>query len=134
MISPIVRGRVESGKFKPNDPKVFSTAFFCHEGHEVEFQPKRFKKVRSLNQNKFYFGVVVPAIGSAMGEDDIEAVHAMLKFELNYYVAVIGKKEVRIPLSTSDLTTDEFEKYLEKVRRWASEFLSLYVQTPNEVN
>lgn len=133
MISPRVIGRVENGKFVAHDPKVFNAAFYCHEGKEVEFTPKRHRKVRSLNQNAYYFGVVVPMIGQAMGETDIDAVHEVLKHEHNYYITAIGKKEIRVPLSTAELDTMDFEAYLERVRRWASEYFSLYIPLPNEV-
>ena len=72
-------------------------------------------------------------IGNAIGEDDFEAVHGMLKAELNYEILAIGDKEIKKPLSTANLSTSEFEAYLEKVRRWASQFLSLYVPLPNEI-
>lgn len=133
MISPIVLGRVIDGKFIADDQKVFRAAFYCHENQAVEVSVKRLRKVRSMNQNKYYWSVVIAAIGKAMGESDPEAVHAALKYELNYYIMTVGKKEIRVPLSTAELNTAEFEEYLEKCRRWASEFLCLYIQLPNEV-
>jgi hypothetical protein len=69
-------------------------------------------------------------IGECIGEDDFRAVHEMLKHECNYYLA--GNFELKVPLSTKKLTTVEFEEYLERVRRWAASFLSLYVPLPNE--
>jgi hypothetical protein len=134
LLSPKVRGRVKGGKFIPADPSTFKEAFFCHENKEVELTVKRHRQARSLNQNAYYWGVVVRMIGQQIGEDDPEAVHEMLKMEHNYYVATVGKKEMRIPLSTADLDTTAFEAYLEKIRRWSSEWLSLYIPSPGEVD
>lgn len=133
LLSPVIHGRVEGGKFVANDTNLFRTAFFCHEGKAVELQVKRYKKARSLNQNAYYHGVIVPMIGNAIGEDDFEEVHAMLKSEFNYEILVIGDAEIKKPLSTAKLSTSDFETYLEKVRCWAAQFLSLYLPLPNEV-
>ncbi len=134
LVSPIVVGKVVGGKFVPKDAPTFKKAFWAHEGKDVDITVKRHRETRSLNQNNYYWGVVVTMIGAAMGEGDIEAVHEVLKREHNYYVATVGKKEIRVPMSTAELETDEFEAYLERVRRWASEFLSLYIPLPNEVD
>jgi len=133
LISPLVVGKVVGGKFVPKDTATFKKAFWAHEGKEVDITVKRHRDNRSLNQNSYYFGVVVSMIGEAIGEPDIEAVHEMLKLEHNYYLAKVGTREIRVPMSTAELNTEAFEAYLERVRRWASEYLSLYIPLPNEV-
>ena len=130
MISPLILGVVKGGKFFADNSELFNQAFFCHEGRRVEVSVKRHVKKRSLKQDRYYFGVVVAMIGEAIGEDDPLAIHEVLKHECNYYLA--GDFEVRVPLSTKKLTTAEFEDYLERVRRWAAIFLSLYIPMPNE--
>lgn len=132
-ISPLVIGYVKDGSFVAYDKEKFKAAFYCHEGKEVEFTPKRHRKDRSVNQNSYYWGIVVPMIGKAMGETDAESIHCVLKHEHNYYVASGDHGEIRVPLSTADLNTADFEAYLERIRRWAVEFFSLYIPLPNEV-
>ncbi len=133
-ISPLVIGYVdENGTFSAKDKEKFRAAFDCHRGYEVEFSPKRHKKNRSLNQNRFYWGAVIPLIGDAMGESDPEAIHGMLKNELNYYMATVAGRDIRVPMSTADLNTADFEAYLERIRRWALEFFTLDIPLPNEV-
>jgi hypothetical protein len=133
LLSPLVVGKVVGGKFVPKDAATFKKAFWAHEGKQVDITVKRHRENRSLNQNSYYWYIVVAMIGQAIGEDDAEAVHDMLKLEHNYYIATVGKKEIRVPMSTAELDTAAFEAYLERVRRWASEFLSLYIPLPNEV-
>jgi hypothetical protein len=137
MISPLVRGKVEGGKLVANDPDLLKKAFRCHEGKEIEFQVKRYRKSRTTNQNAYYWAVIVPLIAEAMGEDDAETTHEVLKYECNYEMRTIGKgserREIRYPLSTADLDTAAFEIYCERCRRFASEFFSLYIPLPNEV-
>jgi len=137
MLSPLVIGRVDNGVFVPKDKALFVAAFRCHEGKDVEFQPVRHREVRSLNQNRYYWKVIIPSVADAMGEDDPESVHAVLKNECNYEIRAIGKgserKEYRVPLSTADLSTADFELYAERCRRFAAVFFGIYVPLPNEV-
>jgi hypothetical protein len=132
-ISPIVHGRVESGKFIPTDRAMFRSAFYAHEGKPVEVSVKRYRKRRSTQANAYYWGVVVAMIGDYVGESDPQTIHEMLKAAHNYEIKTVDGKEIRIPQSTADLTTVEFKEYIERVTRWASEYLSLYIPEPNEV-
>lgn len=125
-------GKVEHGKFIPENKQLFKSAFYGHEGKRVRVTVERFRNRRSTEQNRYYFGVVVPLIGKAIGEADMEAVHEMLKAEFNYEILVIGDREMRKPKSTAKLETVEFSEYMEKVRMWAAKFLELYIPDPNE--
>jgi hypothetical protein len=126
-------GKVEKGKFIPEDVKSFKSAFYSHEGKRVRVTVERFRNRRSDPQNRYYWGIVVPMVGEAIGESDAEAVHDMLKVELNYEILVVGDKEIRVPKSTAKLDTMEFKQYVERVQRWGSEFLSLYIPGPDEI-
>lgn len=136
-ISPLITGCVQGGKLAADDPELLKKAFRCHEGKRVEFQVKRLRKVRTLNQNAYYWKVIVSFVADAMGEDDIETTHEVMKYECNYEMRTIGKgserREIRYPLSTADLDTTAFEAYCERCRKFASEFLDLYIPLPNEV-
>lgn len=94
---------------------------------------KRRRKIRSLSQNKYYWGVVVKVIGEYLGETK-ERVHDMLA--ALYLRDTIDLKNGNTELtvkSTAKLTTDEFEVYLKQVRQWAQEELSCVIPEPNEV-
>lgn len=125
-------GKVEHGKFVPENKQLFKAAFYGHEGKRVRVTVERFRNRRSTEQNRYYFGVVVPLIGKAIGEEDNETVHEMLKAEFNYEILVIGDREMRKPKSTAKLETKEFSDFMEKVRMWAAKFLELYIPDPNE--
>lgn len=92
---------------------------------------------RSNPQNRYYFGVVLPVISDYTGYS-IEEIHDLLKqkFLLEDYILHLkeGQEEIRIPKSTTKLTTVEFEAYLSEIREWASKDLSVYVPLPNEVS
>jgi hypothetical protein len=92
---------------------------------------------RSLIQNRYYFGVVVKMIANEMGDEPI-IVHEILKAMFLEQVEMVKSKktdtvvEVRWIKSSSELSTTEFEEYLEKCRKWAAEFLQLPIPLPNE--
>lgn len=132
MLSPVVTGKVEKGKFIPDNAQVMRQAFFCHEGRRVSFCPKRIVKNRSSKQNAFYWSVVVPAIADYMGERDHEEVHNYLKAHFNFKPIFIGDKPDRIAKSTTKLTTEEFEEYIAKVKEFAAKDCGLYIPDPGE--
>ena len=80
---------------------------------------------------------VEKTIKDAMGEEDDEAAHEVLKFECNSEMRTIGKgedrREYRHPLSTALLSTIEFEAYTERCRKFAAQFFGIYIPLPNEV-
>ena len=137
MLSPMVYGEVQNGKLIADDPELLKAAFRCHERKRVQVEVKRWHKSRSLNQNAYYWKIIVALVMDAMGDDDPEAVHEVLKFECNYEMRAYGKgsdrKEYRYPLSTANLDTAQFEAYAERCRKHAAQFFGIYIPLPNEV-
>ena len=139
MLSPMVYGTVEGGKLIADEPELLKAAFRCHEGKRISLEVKRFRPKRSDPQNKYYWGVIVKMISDEMGydEEDKETIHEKLKWECHYEMRIVGKgsdrKEIRVPMSTANISTLAFEQYEERCRRWASIELNLYIPLPNEV-
>lgn len=86
------------------------------------------KQIRSLQQNKYYWGVVVKILSQHTGytsdETHQELARMFLKYENN------GKLFVR---STTKLNTAEFEKFTESCRQWAASEMSVHIPLPNEI-
>ena len=96
-------------------------------------------KVRSGEQNRYYHGVVVPLVQSALAEELGEVltkgeVHEFLKQQCNWreHVNESTGESLRIAHTTTDLSTVEFEDYMERCRRFAAEFLNTVIPLPNE--
>lgn len=96
---------------------------------------KQVRANRSLDQNAYYWGVVLPAVanglqeawGEAMSVDDC---HEWLKARFNSRVLVnkaTGEVKGRQPQSTANLDTKEFGEYLDKVIKFAGEQLGVEV-------
>ena len=123
---PIFTGIVVNGNFE-SDKKSFSDYIRTFNNHRVEVIIRKPKTSRSDNQSRYYFGVVVELLAKELGYDKDE-IHEILKYKFLQSNAM-GMPYVK---STTKLSTGEFEDYLEKIRRWAAEFLNINIPLPNE--
>ena len=97
------------------------------------------RKQRSLNQNGFYWGIVVDMVKDGLrdvGYDDFrtnDQVHEFLKvlFLKKDVPNKLTGEVITMVQSTRDLTTIEFMDYLERIAQWASEFLGIVIPQPN---
>lgn len=88
----------------------------------------RAKDKRSLNQNSYYWGVVVKIIADHTGYTPEETHQELARMFLAY------EKDGKIfTQSTAKLDTLEFENYLERSRKWAWSQFELTIPLPNEV-
>ncbi len=85
------------------------------------------KQSRSLNENNYYWGVVVEELSQHTGFTPPE-MHEALKMK---FLRIV-KGQLESCRSTTDLTVGEFENYLSQVRQWASEELQVFIPLPNE--
>jgi N-glycosylase/DNA lyase len=85
------------------------------------------KKNRSLNQNRYYHGVVVKYIAKEM-EQGADLTHEQLKFKFLQFEGIL----CNYVKSTKTLSTVEFEEYISEIRRWAFDFFPLDIPTPND--
>jgi hypothetical protein len=95
---------------------------------------RKHKKDRSIQQNRYYWGVCLKIISDEIGHS-VEELHQMMKlrFLLEKEVEIAGEK-YGIAKSTTKLTTAEFETYLENIKRFAAAELGIYIPDPHEVN
>jgi hypothetical protein len=87
------------------------------------------KQIRSIVQNNYYHGVVLKLLSEFTGYER-EEMHEALKIKFLTYENVKG---LPVTMSTTQLKTHEFEEYLERIRRWASMDLGVYIPMPKEV-
>lgn len=133
----------EKGELKPISKKIFQDEMNFHKGKSIVISIKRYRNQRSNQQNKYYWGVVINLIKQVMfelgNEYTAEDVHCLCvsmflsetKSIINNHTAeVIG--EVAVIKSTTQLNTTEFLEYIDKVRKWASEFFCLEIPDPEK--
>ncbi len=125
---------IVDGKFQ--NQKGIAKAFELPDGR-YELKITRRNK-RTLPQNRYYWGVCVALVHEGlkdMGHEvSIEDTHDFLRSKFNYKEIVnevTGEVE-RIPMSTAEMTKEQFSNYVEKIQHFAAEFLSVTIPSPNE--
>lgn len=123
---------VIDGKVKFLNRREFDNEIKDFEGRKAWLIIAGRRNVRSINQNAYYWGVIIDMIGKYLGYFPDE-MHEVLKRKfLPAKVVNLKDEEIIIPESTSRLDSGEFENYLESIRTWAATDLNLTIPVPNE--
>jgi hypothetical protein len=107
------------------------------DGIEVEVAITRRRATRSIQQNRYYWGVVVELLSEHTGYTADE-LHDFLKAKFIPKKLAIcdGNGEVQDELvlggSTRKMNKLEFGEYMESIRRWAAEALDVVIPDPQE--
>jgi hypothetical protein len=105
---------------------------FClNEGKPVVVTVSKYTKTRSNDQNRYMWGVVYRYISESTGMTPEESHDAMRMLFLR--VSGDGRSPDTIK-STTELSTVQFEEYIESVKQFAAEKLGTYIPDPNEVD
>jgi len=95
---------------------------------------------RSIPQNSYYWGVMVPMIRKGLYESGFDEVrtnddaHEIIK-HVHLKKQMVSKQTgdvIDVAGSSSVLSIPEFNEFIERVCRWASEYLSIYIPSPYE--
>lgn len=93
---------------------------------------------RSIHQNNYYWGVIVPTIRKGLydaGYDDVQTnddAHQVLKYVLNKK-EIINKQTgemIHVAGSTAKLSISEFNNFIERICKWAAEYLGIIIPSP----
>lgn len=131
---------IENNIFKRNRNLVLNAINYFN-GKNVVISFSKVKKSRSNNQNRFYWGVVIPLIqnglleatGDLRSADDIHYKILLPMFAPINEIVNKDTGEIIIErLTSSDLTTTQFMEYIMEIQKWASEFLNIDIPNPNE--
>lgn len=130
-------GHIENGEFKlRNKEKVIQQIKEMKDGYG--FFEWKYKSQRTLQQNKYYWGVIVFEIRNRLTElgntFTDENVHDFLKDKFNSKMVIGNGGEVlgEVGQSTTEMSKEDFSIYLEKIFAWSSEFLDLHIPPPNQ--
>ena len=130
MPTPKFFGRVDAGTIEVRDKTEFMQYLRKLEGKEVEVVVRRKRGQRSLQANKYYFGVVVKLLAEEFGYD-IQDMHRTLAMNfLRIEDCPVTGAPRRKP--TPDCDTKEFSEYVDACIRLASEH-GVYIPQPGEV-
>ena len=119
-----------------DDREVFVADLGRYVGKRIQLSVDVLSGRRSLNQNRFYRGVVIPLLAENFGysQYEHEELHQLIadKFLGEDRETKLGR--LRYRKSTADLDTKEFEEFLDEIRAWALAEYQINVPYPNEVD
>jgi len=122
-VSQIFRGEVKNSKIvleTEGAKRRFESLMKGFEGQKIELSIEKQRRRRSLEQNNFYWGCIIPLIAEQVGMLDDETHRALaLKFLKD------NSKPLEIVRSTSELSKSEFVEYIFDIQVWASSFLGI---------
>lgn len=120
---PVFRGRVdEKGILSAREVGRFAGYLARLRGKDIEIIIRPERRHRSMNANRFYWGVVIAA-GSEWSGYDPEEFHAAMKFLFlpRVHMTLPTGEEVERPGSTAQLGTEAFAEYVNRVVVWLSQ-------------
>ena len=110
-------GYIKKGKFYPENKEIYKHVLEKNEGKRVKIDIKRYRDNRTMQQNKYYWGVVVDLLSEETGYTP-EEMHEALKWK---FLKKYQKTGLPTISSTTEVDVYEFFKnYIDKIRDWAS--------------
>jgi hypothetical protein len=122
--------------YRANEMKEMVLRNFA--GMDIELTICKKRKRRSLMQNSYYFGVVLPVVCKGLSDAGYkvskESTHEFLKSMFNKKELVNEQTgEILHTIgSTAKMTTSEMMDYFAEITQWAAEFLNVQIPQPNE--
>lgn len=126
-------GKVAETKINIYDKKRFHNYMAKMNGKEIQLSVGPKMKPRSLNENAYYWAVVVQTLADEFGYLP-EEMHSILKSLFLKKETLLKKKKYMTVASTALLSTIEFEDYCEKIRKWALVDHGVKIPLPNEID
>jgi hypothetical protein len=124
---------VKNGKAVFVDIDYFKEELRGLEGKDCIISLSEYKSIRSNNQNRYYWGVVIKILSEHTGYFADELHEALRERFLNYKSLTLGGEDIPIKRSTTKLKTSEFEDYLSKIKVWAARDMGVTIPDPNEI-
>ena len=104
-------------------------------GNKVDIVIRKHKEKRTNEQNKYYWGVVIPILADYFGHDNAEDMHEDLKLKFNPAESKIDQGKI-IGGTTTKLSTVDFysaeDSYIERICRWAASEYSIFIPPPKK--
>lgn len=129
-IEPMFLGKVEKGKVRLAEKQAYMICVAGLEGKDIELMVRKRRKKRSKSQNSYLWGKVYSIIAEHSGYDNPEEVHEAMK---RMFLTVHRDNLPDTVCSTTDLSTAEFSEYVDSIKRWASNFLGVYIPDAGEI-
>jgi hypothetical protein len=118
---------------------LIKDAIETFEGKQVVIKIEKFKKKRSTQQNRFYYGVIIPIVQNCLKEAGhimtSESTHDLIKLKFLKETLFVnentGEVIERIK-STTELSTSQFMDLLAEINNFTFEYFGVTLPNPND--
>ena len=129
---------VKNGTLTRNT-NLIKDAIQTFEGKQIVIKIEKAKKKRSTQQNRFYFGVIIPIVQNCLKEAGHimtnESTHDLIKLkflkEALFVNEETGEVIERIK-STTELSTSQFMDLLAEINNFTFEYFGVTLPSPND--
>ena len=134
----LFRSKVKDGNARIVRRKDFDELIKSFEGKELTITIEKKKNNRSILQNNYYWGVVIPMLREGMKEHGMnvtkEECHELMKHKFCIKEIVNEKtgEIMKYAGSTTELTTIDFMELVQNIQQFAAEFLAVNIPSPGE--
>lgn len=129
----IGQGNVVNGVLTIRNRRIFDAELTTLSG-EVDITIKKSGRGRTNQQNRYYWGVVVPLVKKSLNdlgnELNDEDVHEFLKHKFNPKDIILMEETFNYGASTTQMSTLDFMEFIDKIQRFAAVYLSLEIPDP----
>ena len=133
-----IESKILNGKLEKNR-ELLSDVIKSLEGKDIVITIEKKKRKRSNPQNAYYWSVVLPMMQTGfynnLGEHvGIQEAHEFLKGRFLFREVVNQElgEVIKLSKSTTELSTIEWETYMDQIRAFATEFLNITIPLPND--
>lgn len=125
-------GKKLAGRFVLNDRKSYE-AFLASfdDGQEMEMTLSKKVKKRSLAQNAYYWGCVLPIISAETGHSCEELHEIYKRMFLPKQIIEYRDKHIAVPGSTPEASTTMFSEYIDRIGAEAAE-MGITIPNPDQ--
>jgi hypothetical protein len=129
---------VKNGTLTRNT-NLIKDAIATFEGKQIVIKIEKAKKKRSTQQNRFYYGVIIPIVQNCLKEAGHlmtnESTHDLIKLkflkEALFVNEETGEVIERIK-STTELSTSQFMDLLAEINNFTFEYFGVSLPSPND--
>jgi hypothetical protein len=129
---------VKNGSLTRNT-NLIKDAIATFEGKQIVIKIEKSKKKRSTQQNRFYYGVIIPIVQNCLKEAGHimtnESTHDLIKLkflkEALFVNEETGEVIERIK-STTELSTSQFMDLLAEINNFTFEYFGVILPSPND--
>ena len=133
-----IRSEVKNGTLTRNT-NLIKDAIQTFEGKQIVIKIEKAKKKRSTQQNRFYYGVIIPIVQNCLKEAGhimtSESTHDLIKLkflkEALFVNEETGEVIERIK-STTELSTSQFMDLLAEINNFTFEYFGVTLPSPND--